>query len=168
MKFLGNAVGFIYLIIGSLYFGLHGQPAEMALAIVGGAICLCFVNLDKFQEISGAGFSAKLKQQVEAVIAKETESAPTGVTQDLAAESVDDDITALIKALGNPRYTWRYVAGLAQESGLTKKRTREVLASLVNDDIAGHVFGSEGELWGLTTKGRVVLSLINAKKHGSA
>ncbi|MBI3815544.1 MAG: hypothetical protein HY279_13895, partial [Nitrospinae bacterium] len=42
---------------------------EMSLIIVGGAICLAFLNIDKIQRFKGAGFEAEMKKTVEDAIA---------------------------------------------------------------------------------------------------
>lgn len=55
----------ILIIVPSIYFGYIGKPAEMGLAIIAGSIAGAFLNLDKFERFSGAGFEAELKKAVE-------------------------------------------------------------------------------------------------------
>lgn len=58
-------ISFAVLLVGSLYFGYTGKPAEMGLAIVAGALGVALSNLDKFESIKGAGFEAKLRKAIE-------------------------------------------------------------------------------------------------------
>lgn len=56
----------IATIIGpALVFGFMGKTVEMGLAIVAGGVAGAFLNLDKFERFSGAGFEAELKKAVE-------------------------------------------------------------------------------------------------------
>ena len=59
------AIALMFIFISSFYFGYRGQPAEMALAIVAGAIALSFLNIDKIARFKGAGFEAEMKKAVE-------------------------------------------------------------------------------------------------------
>jgi hypothetical protein len=53
------------LIIGlSVVFGLRGEPTEMGIIVLAGAIALSFLNLDKIQRFKGAGFEAEMKKVV--------------------------------------------------------------------------------------------------------
>lgn len=42
------------------YFGYQSKPTEMGLVIVGCAIALSFVNIDKIKKFKGAGFEAEM------------------------------------------------------------------------------------------------------------
>lgn len=50
--------------VPALYFGYMGQTVEMGLSIVAGAVAGAFINLDKFERFSGAGFEAELRKAV--------------------------------------------------------------------------------------------------------
>lgn len=58
---------FLFLFCGAVYFGNKGQPAQMGLAIVAGAIGMAFSSLDKFEFFKGAGFEAKTREFKQAV-----------------------------------------------------------------------------------------------------
>ena len=62
----------------------------MALAIVAGAMAFALINLDKFSKIKGAGFEAELRDQIEAVIEKETE--PVLETEGATVEGYGPDL----------------------------------------------------------------------------
>lgn len=53
---------FLFLMLGTIYFGVKEQPAEMGLAIIAGAIGMAFSSLDKFEFFKGAGFEAKTRE----------------------------------------------------------------------------------------------------------
>ncbi len=53
---------FLFLLSGTLFFGVKEQPAEMGLAIIAGAIGMAFSSLDKFEFFKGAGFEAKTRE----------------------------------------------------------------------------------------------------------
>lgn len=65
LNLLLSVISFAVLLAGSLYFGVHGQPAEMGLAVVAGALGVALSNLDKFESFKGAGFEAKLRSAIE-------------------------------------------------------------------------------------------------------
>ncbi|CEG25675.1 hypothetical protein [Bacillus sp. B-jedd] len=54
----------LLIFVPSIYFGYMGQTVEMGLAIVAGAVTSAFINLDKFERFSGAGFEAELRKAV--------------------------------------------------------------------------------------------------------
>jgi hypothetical protein len=105
----------------------------------------------------------ELEKKVDTIVAKETEPAdePEGLTLRVKGFSVNDEPTRLVmKALGNPKYTWRYVGGLMKETNLS---AREVLApinwlrenKLITESKAG--IGDRRQ-WALTREGRDLLS----------
>lgn len=53
------------IIVPAFIFGFMGKSVEMGLEIVAGAIAGAFLNLDKFERFSGAGFEAELRKAVE-------------------------------------------------------------------------------------------------------
>lgn len=54
----------LLIFVPTIYFGYMGQTVEMGLAIVAGAVTSAFINLDKFERFSGAGFEAELRKAV--------------------------------------------------------------------------------------------------------
>lgn len=55
------------IIIPTMVFGFRGEPTEMGIALVMGALSAAFLNLDSFESFKGAGFEARLKKANEAV-----------------------------------------------------------------------------------------------------
>ena len=60
-----QAIALIFIFGSSLYFGYHGQPTEMAIAVGAGAIALSFLNIDKIARFKGVGFEAEMRKAVE-------------------------------------------------------------------------------------------------------
>ena len=161
MKDKVELVSFVVLLGGSMLLGLLGKPAEMAVAVVAGAFGLCFTNLDKIKEFKGAGFEAKMRDQLETIIEKETEPEITEDSGALNAEGyglVGEDAPRVIIALLNPKYTWRYVSGLSKESGVSKNVVKETLDWLVENRLAKQLKNEQGHYWALTSKGREVFA----------
>ena len=77
MKRLVQFAAYLILLVGTMVFGFMGRPAEMGLAIVVSAFALVFADLERFKRFKGAGFEAELKEQVEAIVEKQTELLPT-------------------------------------------------------------------------------------------
>jgi len=48
-----------------MFFGVREQSTEMGIALIGGAIAAAFLNLDRIQRFSGAGFQAEMRVVVE-------------------------------------------------------------------------------------------------------
>lgn len=146
---------YVVLLLGSLTLGLLGKPKEMGLVIIAGAIGLSFANLSKIKRFKGAGFEAETWEQMKAVIEKETES-PTIKSEKFEAFIADENARKVIKALKNPKYTWRYVSGIVKETGLSKNEVEEALDWLVKNQLAMKSIGLSGSIWSLTVKGRNV------------
>lgn len=53
-------ISFIFTLVGSLFFGINGQPKEMGLAIIAGFFGMVFSNLDKFEYFKGLGMEARM------------------------------------------------------------------------------------------------------------
>ena len=146
----------------SFYFGYMSQPAEMGLAIVAGALGLVFSNLERFSEFSGAGFSAKLKDQVEALIEKETEPEPQP-ENDSGIGLIDGRKRAVLSSLGNPSYTWRFLGGIMKDTSLNKEQALSSLNELIEREFAQRTRNKDGKpIWSLTAKGRQ----FNTKQDG--
>lgn len=151
-KKAAEILAFGVLLIGSMALGFMGLPAEMGLAIGAGAIALAFLNLEQIASLKGAGIELVTKEQIQAVIEKETESSFFSVE----AFGTDENTKKVINALQNPKYTWRYPKGLAKESGLSSEMVATSLQWLVDNQLAKKSKGQVGDIWSLTVKGREV------------
>ena len=161
MKKIVEIASFTVLLGFSVIFGLLGKSVEMGLAIVAGALAVSLINIDKFRKIKGAGFEAELKEQVEAIIEKETEPYPSK-TKDIVDEenalpdlsNVSDSIQKVINALQHPEYTWRYIGGIKQDTKLSEGEIKGRLKWLKENGLARQSVGKHGTIWTLTEEGR--------------
>lgn len=149
------------LLLGvSSVFGFMSMPTEMGLAILAGALGMAFSNIDKISEFSGAGFSAKMKDQLQAVIDKETEAE---AVPSLAAEKQLNKIEIqVLNALSNSKYTWRTLPGISKEASLIESETWKILVSLVQKGLArtGNKNKTGETIWSLTQEGRAYAGQI--------
>lgn len=150
----------VMLLAVSCYFGYMSQPTEMGLAILAGALGLAFSNIDKLAEFSGAGFSAKMKDQIQAVVEKETETAPFSNDEVAQASAIE---AAVLKALSNPKYTWRTLFGISKDSDYGEAEVYTALIKLIGKDFVRNANKNKtGEMiWALTDRGRQIAK-INA------
>ncbi len=139
----------------SVCFGFMSKPTEMGLAILAGALGLAFSNLDKFSEFSGAGFSAKMKDQVQAVIDKETEELPVKTVEATGTE-ISTEEQSMLEALANPKYTWRTLPGLSKTTTVNESEAREILVKLTRKGLVrcGNKNETGEMIWSLTPLGR--------------
>jgi hypothetical protein len=164
-------LAFAFILAGSGYFGYLARPAEMALAIVAGSIALAFSYIDKIQRFKGAGFEAEMRQQLEVVVAKETEPPRQSERSfiQVKAFGTDPDTDKVIKALGSEKYAWRYFGGIAVDTQLPKEKIQKSLDWLVENELATRANGKDGSLWGLLAEGRSLLaSVVAAEKNRDA
>lgn len=105
----------------------------------------------------------EIKEQVKSIIASDTEpmKRAAGPMMSVKAYAVNDQATRLvIKALGNPKYTWRYLGGLTAETQLSEK---EVLASvnwLLENRLITESLAKDEKLWALSQDGRDLLTSL--------
>ncbi|KFK97195.1 MULTISPECIES: hypothetical protein [unclassified Serratia (in: enterobacteria)] len=143
----------------SSLMALLGRPAEMALAIVAGAIGLAFSNIDKLESFKGAGFEAKTRERraQEAVISEQTNN-----TEEL--KTLASDITkareAIMSALLNTEYNARYPSGIAEEANYPRDVVLEELNWLQQQKLVEKRAGKNGYLWSLTEKGMALLPIV--------
>lgn len=168
MKRLVEIVAYVLILIVSIIFGFLGNTSAMALSIVAGGIAWCFANADKIIRIKGAGFEAHFKEQVEAVVEKETEplSDPEGVSGEKGdpvpnVKLLSDEIQKTVGALHHHSYTWRYMAGLMEDTGLEKEKLRKALNWLIQNGYARQSLGKHGHIWSLTSKGRYLSAVVD-------
>ena len=136
----------------------------MGLAILAGAIGIAFANIDRIRRFKGAGFEAETWERIQAVVDKETELETVG-NSPLINTPVGEKRRAVIFALGDPKYTWRYLGGLARDAKLEMKVAEQELSVLVNLDVAKSIQGRRGPLWTLTESGRVVLAKLQINQN---
>lgn len=152
----------IVLLGASSVFGFMSMPTEMGLAILAGALGMAFSNIDKISEFSGAGFSAKMKDQIQAVIDKETEP-------DIEPESVewpqelvilkekDIHVEKALLALTDSRYTWRSIGGIAKMTSQRPSDAVNTLQLLQREGLAKEGRSSSGSrIWSPTVRGSII------------
>jgi hypothetical protein len=59
--------------------------------------------------------------------------------------AVADQKDLVLKALENPNYTWRTIAGIAKETGLDEETVHQVLKALGEEVIRSEVPSEKGE-----------------------
>lgn len=155
---LNLASGTVLLVVSSVLAFLE-KPKEMGLAILAGAIGLAFSNIDKIKKFKGGGFEAEMKEKLQAVVDKETEPEPERVkTKDVRL--IDGGKRAVLTALGNPKYTWRFIGGLAEETKLDKEIVRAALSEMEHMGVVQCSTGKSGPIWSLTPLGRETLAVL--------
>ncbi len=107
----------------------------------------------------------ELEKKVNSIVAKESEpqEVPSGPTIRLRAISVNDEITkSVIKALGNPKYTWRYLGGIAKETNLSKTDILKPIDWLLDNKLVNESkSGIENRTqWALTQEGRELFNIL--------
>ncbi|MBV2135334.1 MAG: hypothetical protein KUF79_00840 [Candidatus Thiodiazotropha sp. (ex Ctena orbiculata)] len=164
MKKIVEYSSFAVMLGISVIFGFMGHAAEMALAIVAGAIAFSFANIERFSKIKGAGFEAEFREKIQAVIEKETEPEPVadGEFQNPVPNSrlVDENTRKVISALLHPEYTWRYLNGIKKETGLSSEDIRASIDWLITNGYARQSLGKSGQIWSLTEDGRYLFAVI--------
>lgn len=153
---------FAVLLGGPIVFGALGKSTEAGICVVAGAIGLAFINIDKIKRFKGGGFEAEMKEQLEAMVAKEAEPDDEPVTSGFQAQGFgfDESTTKIITALNNSRYTWRSVSGIAQESGVSRVSASRSLKWLEENGLVMRVGVSRRINWGLTEQGRDVANSL--------
>lgn len=147
---------YLLLLLGVPILAYLSKPAEMLALTISSSIALAFVDIDKFKRIKGGGFEAELKEQVEAVIEKETE-VDTSLADENASPlqaEVDKSISLVLQALDDPSYTWRYVSGIKKATGLDDDNVAGAVAWLVVNGFARRSQGKHGPIYSLTEQGR--------------
>ena len=106
-----------------------------------------------------------MREQLNTMIARQTEpvteAKAMGEPFKTRGYSVNDDATRLvIRALGNPDYTWRYLGGLEAETKLSRKQILKSIKWLLDNELVTEVERKHETLWGLSTEGRDLLRNI--------
>ena len=163
---IAQVASFVLLLLGTLVFGIFGKPTEMGLCIAAASIGLAFSNIEKLKRFKAAGFEAEmLERKVDAIVAKDAEPVPeqerTGWR--MKAFGLDNSTRLVVKALGDSRYTWRTVTGIAQGSGQTTSAVKKSIEWLsLNDLVVRAVTGNVAN-WALSEEGRNLYNSIAAE-----
>lgn len=164
---IAQASAFIVLLAGPITFGMLGKPTEMGLCILAAAIALAFSNIEKIKRFKGAGFEAEmLEKQVEAMIAKEAEPESKEDSSFITGKAygLDDATRGVVRALGNSKYTWRTVSGIAQESDLNTVSVKKAINWLTMNDLVVQAGTAKSTNWGLSEEGRKLYNSIKASE----
>lgn len=144
----------------SSVFGFMDMPTAMGLSILAGALGLAFSNIENIAEFSGAGFSAKMKNEIQAVIDKETEQEVLEGGETF--EPASDPEINVIQSLQNQKYTWRTLRGISKDAQLEESEAWTTLLILVHKELARTANkNNTGEtIWSLTQEGRAYANKI--------
>lgn len=161
-KAFAHFLSFAVLLGGPIFFGAFGKNTEAAVCVVAGALGLAFINIDKIKRFKGGGFEAEMKEQHEAMVAKESEPEDGPAPLGLQAHGFgfEENVKKVIFALNSSRYTWRSVGGISQESNLSRDIVTSSLYWLEENDLAMRVGVSSRINWGLTEKGRDIANSL--------
>lgn len=149
----------VYLLIGSLYFGIAEKPTEMGLFILTGALSLAFTNIDRISRFKGAGFEAEMwakMDKMDSIIEKETEPSTDNeeISSRCIAYTYDENTSKVIKCLGDSRYTWRTVSGIAKGSHLSVSEIKKSFSWLIENNLIRSTGTGKETKWALTSEGR--------------
>jgi hypothetical protein len=149
------AIGFI--VVHLVYPDISIDQITITLFIV--AIVPWLSSIFKSLDLPGVGKMEyqQFKEKIGPILTKETEPIPppTGRAASLDALMVNDYATiAVIKALANPKYTWRYLGGLKEETGCSEKDVLTSLEWLKANDLIAESSSVGERLWALSQRGR--------------
>jgi len=157
-KQLGTLAVFVVLVGSPIGFGIFGKGAEAGLSILACSLALAFIHIDKLKRFKGGGFEAEMKDQIDAMVAAESEpeqdAEPSGVS--VEGYGLDPAAQQIVNSLNSSRYTWRSIGGICKESGLSRQTVLRQLQWLEQVGLALKVGTGRGANWGLTKKGREV------------
>lgn len=160
---LAKIASFIVLIGAPVVLGAFGKPAEAGVCVVAGALGLAFTNLHRFKRFKGGGFEAEMKEQFEAMIAKEAEPEEGQESRgfEIQAYGFDDGTRSIVVALNSSNYTWRSIGGISKETGLSETAVISKLHWLRENGLVLQVGVSRRMNWGLSDEGRDVASSLS-------
>ena len=144
--------------------GFLGKPTEMGLAIAAGSLGFVFSNFDMLVKVKGPGFEAEMRERkaAESVVAEQTDNVDH-------LRALGFQITAsrqsIMSALIHTEYHFRYVNGIASETGLASEVVTVELDWLLNNGLVTRRVGKNGYLWNLTEKGMALLPMVVFGKH---
>jgi len=76
---------------------------------------------------------------------------------------VGNEAPKIVRALLNPKFTWRYVSGISKESGCTSDEVEKILDWLQKNELARSFSGALATSWALTPKGRAAFTSLRAE-----
>ena len=86
----------------------------------------------------------------------------------LSAFVLDPNRDALVlKALADPRYTWRYLGGLKESSGLPEKKVLEAIDWFKENGLVVETEGKGGRMWALSPEGLQLYDALSKAKVAS-
>jgi hypothetical protein len=156
-----NFSAFAVLLGVTTWFGATGRRIEMAGAIAASAVALAFLNLNKIRKFKGAGFEAEmfeLEDKVDTMVAKQTEPDPEKAP--LPLPTITPNMRTVLEALSDRRYTWRSIAGLASQTGLSKGDVQDAVKSLRSITAAKSTVNDPGKVTVALTSFGVLLAGI--------
>lgn len=96
-----------------------------------------------------------MQRELEPLLAMETESDDGDAVLTLAPDEELDVTTAnVLTALGNGRYIFRSLKGLAKETELDEHTLNKTLGIIVARDLGGKILSKKGTRWYISQKGR--------------
>lgn len=175
-RYVLKGVGLLALLGGPVWFALQGKPVEAGIVIASSVLFLVFIDLDRFESFGAAGVTAKMRKaskKIEATLESVTEpvlveaqkkrtkgvrtvdrAAPEVADVTLPATQASEDQKAVLGALVNTAYTWRYIKGVTQDSGLPRARAMAALEELAIDRMVHVSEGKFGTVWAPSSLGR--------------
>lgn len=98
----------------------------------------------------------------------QTEPVPENSAESYDTNEIEIDELSLkiLQALRNPKYTWRYTAGITQEIDISRNKVQSALDELSSQGLV--VFGKgengKGLIWALSSEGRA-LAVAKAREN---
>jgi len=135
------------------------MPVEAGVVLLAGAVGLAFANMDKIKRFRGGGFEAEMRDQLQVIVAKESEPDNLDFEESQSARTFvgfgfDESISKILRALNNSNYTWRSIGGISQESRMGRKDVKSGLRWLEEKGLVVRAGVSAEKNWGLTEIGR--------------
>ncbi len=149
--------------IGTFVLGYIGKNIEMGIFVTCGAICMAFLKLELFKEFSGAGFKAKLREEInevkrdlEPIKVKETEPEEilNNKHENLSDIKLNKIQLEILDAIVSSRFAFRTASGIAKEKGFSLSSVNKTLKELEKLSRVSEVAGRKGLLWSITMLGK--------------
>lgn len=113
--------------------------------------------------------AAEFKKEVAPLVSKFTEQPEAPHPTDNQQPKLEQHEQAILNALANPKYVYRFVTGVAKETGVPLGETEQKLADLTKRGLAGRTVRARDNkvLWFVTTEGQRALSSTKSSSPGS-
>jgi hypothetical protein len=167
----GITVSALVLIVAHLCWpDISIDPITVTLFVIG--IVPWLSSIFKSLEFPGGGKLEfqELKEKVGPIIDKASEPVPQAANQGMSATgyALDGRRDGLvIKALADPRYTWRYLGGLKESTELSESDVMASLDWFRKNDLVVETTGRAGRLWALSPKGLELFAALSKAKPPS-